>query len=1175
MILGGTDDSEDYKNEGTGSASTIVPTIEEEVATLDNFVLSSADTDIEEEVIEEVVPDEIKPQKEQEQNTTPVNIDLSNFVYNPEDLGVKYKQPDVNLYNAEFFELEAVQNSISTYLTSRDGKSGARQEGESKEEYAERYFTHMRWLESNLYKTGKGITWLGRADDAAKGNFAYLYTAYKEMPGAFSPGGGDAFSAVQDYIYASVLDPVNVVTLGTAMALKAVGGRMAGQVLLRTALRNAVPRIALAGSVETLLGAVQEAAVQTVEQRAEGTKDGEFIDMRDEKDWKLITAMGLVNGTIGTGLNILGLRQGARNTDYAGALRSELDQIRVDIDPSSATHGRSAQPGAASTEDGLGRGDTVYDNVRAQSLMDSNILPTDAGTGALRTTITDDIIDSAERIMELVPDLRQVDDEQLSDAVMDVVATIMTPERRGELTPYIMGETLRVGKKHPLYNKSIETKDGMQEVLFEDALDLAFETIQVQLKKADISQEEFAQMMRLSADIGGTTVGRYGINGRRMNKFRNLSPREQAILDPAKNEDLQSMNWYHKLWDTAKSWDRARRALLTSMPITTLRNIGGASSYVTLESGTRILAGSTLAIGRGLRAAAEGRGSVRGTVDGVNDIVRDSFSLFGKLLTYGNNRALSDLILKDHTKLARSLLRTTNEAGENELNKIVRGVNALNIAQDQFIRSGVFIDSIERQLKTFDLDPKKILAQGKVIPRPVVKKAVEEALKATFSAPAKSAIARNTIGIIEELPLIATTEFPFMRFMMNAVNFQYKYSFFNILSAGSKSMKYKKLLQSTSETQNVAAIRSQKEAAEEFGRTVIGTAMLMAAIKYRSENQDISALSIRGDNGESVDVSAMYPLPAYLAMGDLFFKAGTGASSSIIWRDISQGILGLQKAPFSDAGRFFSDFSGILDADEVSLERLGERFGKFTFGLFGQVATPVKFVKQVVTAFDDEESIIRDPTQVNGDGFWDSAYKRGVNELQRNTPILSQQLPPRYSVTTGKPERSDFAPSSQMTGIISKGKPTEVESELEKFGFKTYFITRDSGNKTLDALVRKKMSVPLNEFMKSLMDGDEYKYEWTRTKKKSEIDKVIARAKLLAEILAQEDINGINFDRKNSLQSKAKWQKLPTDKRKLVDEAYLRHKKLDPSEIPSGQSATTTIYQDKRWDVGLTLLPNI
>ena len=74
MILGGTDESEDYKNEGTGSASTIVPTIEEEVGSLDNFVFGAGDTAIEEEV--EVVSDEIKPQKEQEQNTTSVDTDL-------------------------------------------------------------------------------------------------------------------------------------------------------------------------------------------------------------------------------------------------------------------------------------------------------------------------------------------------------------------------------------------------------------------------------------------------------------------------------------------------------------------------------------------------------------------------------------------------------------------------------------------------------------------------------------------------------------------------------------------------------------------------------------------------------------------------------------------------------------------------------------------------------------------------------------------------------------------------------------------------------------------------------------------------------------------------------------------------------------------------------------------
>ena len=1161
MILGGTDESEDYKNEGTGSASTIVPTIEEEVGSLDNFVFGAGDTAIEEEVIDEVVPDEIKPQKEQEQNTTSGSIDLSNFVYNPEDLGVKYKEPDVNLYNAEFFELDTVQNSISTYLTSRDGKSGARQEGESKEEYAERYFTHMRWLESNLYKTGKGITWLGKADDAAKGNFAYLYTAYKEMPGAFSEGGGDAFSAVQDYIYASVLDPVNVVTLGSAMALKVVGGRMAGKVLLSTALRNAVPRIALAGSVDTLMGAVQEASIQTVEQRAEGTKDGKFIDMRDEKDWKLITAMGLVNGTIGTGLNLLALRQGARNTDYAGSLRSELDNIRTDLDPNSATANTSAQNGAVSTVDGVGRGGTIYDPVRAQGLMDDNIERTGIAGGIIDSEVSEEVIRSAGKLIELIPDIRAVDDsELLSDVIMDVVATVMQPKELDKLSPHLIGVTVRVGD---------------DEIPFEDLLRLSVDSLQDRIKKEGISQEEYAQMMRLSVGEGGRTIGAYSHAARGINKALKLTKAEQDMLDPSKGEDMISYGFFKSLGMGIMSWDRARRAILTSMPITTLRNIGGASGYLSMESASTLLAQSMLATGRGLRAASEGRFSVKGTTDGVKDVVKNSFSLFGKMLSYGDNRALSELILKDHSRLANTLLRTTNEAGENELGKIVRGVNALNIAQDQYIRSGVFVDSIERQLRTYGMDAKKILSQGKQIPAPVVKKAVDDALTATFSAPAKNAVAKNLLGLVEKLPFIATAEFPFMRFMMNAVHFQYKYSFLNTFSTTSKYFKYKDLLANN----NPAAKRAGEEAAQDLGRTVVGTSMLVAAIKYRSEHQDTSLLIMENEGGEQVNVSALFPLPAYLAVGDLFYKAYAGlesdeATPTIDWRDFSQAVLGLQKAPFSDAARFLSDFSGLSSADEVSMERMGETAGKFVGGLVGQATTPLKFVKQVLTAFDDEESIIRDPNWVEGDGFWERAMNRSITEVQRNVPVLSQSLPARYSATRPGPMRSDFAPASQLTGLLTDVAPNEVEAELEKFGYKKYFITARSGNRIMDAVIKKHMSGPLNMFMEDMMNLSEYS-GLSRSDKKEKIDGAISAAKKLATILADEELHGISTTRGYSIQQKAGWESLTAKERGRVDARYKELKAEYPQMIPDGGSVDSTIQQDERWAVGTNLSKDI
>ena len=268
------------------------------------------------------------------------------------------KLEKVDVITNKFFELPAVQNSIQQYLVGRDGKSGARQADESEEDYAERYFTHMRWLETNLYSTGTGISWLGQAKgekgEAAKDNFAALYTAYKEMPGAFSEGGGDAWSAVQDYIYASVLDPTNVATIGAGLGLKIVGGRMVGQILLRDAIKANAGKLALSGATDTLVGAIQEGALQTVQQRA-------GMEGYEEKDWRMIAAMGVLSGTLGSAFNVASLRQGARNVDYQTNLKRELSARRVEQNSQSATVDIQAQIAAESFAEGMGKRQTLFD----------------------------------------------------------------------------------------------------------------------------------------------------------------------------------------------------------------------------------------------------------------------------------------------------------------------------------------------------------------------------------------------------------------------------------------------------------------------------------------------------------------------------------------------------------------------------------------------------------------------------------------------------------------------------------------------------------------------------------------------------------------------------------------------------------------------------------------------
>lgn len=1088
--------------------------------------------------------------------------------------GLSYKEEEDNLITSEWFELPAAQNSISKYLVAREGKSGARQEGESTEEYAERYFTHMRWLESNLYHTGKGISWLGRQQKVKEGefdpkaNFALLYTAYKDMPGAFSEGGGSAFSAVQDYIYASILDPVNVVTLGSAMGLKLVGGRMAGQVLLRNALKDAAPRIALSGAVDTLMGAIQEGAIQTVEQRAKGTlENGETIEMRTDKDFTSIATMGLLNGTLGTLINVGTLKWGAGRNDYASNLRNELRETRLDLDANSATYGVSAQDGALPTSEAVGRGGVLFEPERATELLAREMDETDLAHGVIKSSISEEILKTAGELMRQIPDLRQAEDEQLSDALLDVIAFTMDKNRLDDLSPYLEGVEVPVDL---IFAAEVRQVDGKPVGMLDHVKDVV-EKLNKTLDDADLTQEEFAQMTRASVSESGTQLGVHGQIGKVLTRATQLSKAERDMLDPSKGEDLLNMSYLQRFWEITKGWDRARRAIITMMPITTIRNIGGAASYMSMETATRVLVETAHGAGKAVRAVAEGRSSAQGTKDGFKDIVKNSFSLFGKMMTYGDNRALAELIVKDHAKLEHALLRTTQEAGENELSKSVRFLNSLNIAQDQYIRSGVFVDSIERQLTTYGLDAKKILAQGKHIPAPVVKKAVDDALTATFSAPAKNAVSKSLLKAVENLPFIATAEFPFLRFMMNAIHFQYKYSPLNVFSASSKHFKYKQLR----EAGNPASARVKQQAAEEYGRTVVGSAMLIAAIKYRSEHQDTSILDMYSGDGEKINVSALYPLPAYLAMGDLLYKMydstlGDNSAPPISWRDFSQGTLGLQKAPFENAGRFFSEVVD-MGTDEVSQDRMGEVAGKFVGGLFGQYMTPAKLVSQILTAFNDEESIVRDPNGVEGEGFMDSAIKRGVTEVQRNLPFVQQSLPARTSVTSNVPLRSDFAPVAQVTGLINEGVPTKVESELEKHGIKLYFITARTGNKKLDQIVRKNMSVPLNTFMERLMNTTGYE-SLSRLEKEDKIRDVIARAKNVALVLSSEEVNGIQTKSNVALRAKASWEKLTSKQRALADERYIKLKTENDSFIPFGGSATSTIYQDKRWLVGKNLI---
>ena len=70
---------------------------------------------------------------------------------------------DPDAITADFFNSSNAQKSIGIFMEGRYGKAGARKDGESEEDYSERFFTKMRWMQNNMASTGLGIGWLNSA----------------------------------------------------------------------------------------------------------------------------------------------------------------------------------------------------------------------------------------------------------------------------------------------------------------------------------------------------------------------------------------------------------------------------------------------------------------------------------------------------------------------------------------------------------------------------------------------------------------------------------------------------------------------------------------------------------------------------------------------------------------------------------------------------------------------------------------------------------------------------------------------------------------------------------------------------------------------------------------------------------------------------------------------------
>ena len=184
---------------------------------------------------------------------------------------------------------------------------GERKKIEDNNDYVER-FHHMRSFENpSLELTGQ-IDYLRKADEEQRKQFLNAYHIYNKLPGFLSKGGGDTLSALGDYAYYNVVDPINLVGLGV--------GALAAKTAAKQGVKGIIKGLATYGSnflTEGAIGAGMNVGLQNVQKEA---------GIRDEISVGEAATAGLLSGAGSTVLQ--GAGTGLKKAFDASPLKRDL-----------------------------------------------------------------------------------------------------------------------------------------------------------------------------------------------------------------------------------------------------------------------------------------------------------------------------------------------------------------------------------------------------------------------------------------------------------------------------------------------------------------------------------------------------------------------------------------------------------------------------------------------------------------------------------------------------------------------------------------------------------------------------------------------------------------------------------------------------------------------------------
>jgi hypothetical protein len=329
------------------------------------------------------------------------------------------------------------------------------------------------------------------------------------------------------------------------------------------------------------------------------------------------------------------------------------------------------------------------------------------------------------------------------------------------------------------------------------------------------------------------------------------------------------------------------------------------------------------------------------------------------------------------------------------------------------------------------------------------------------------------------------------------------------------------------------------KAKEQLSKGIVGSAALYAAVLYREENQDLKPHEMRGQDGKPSDVRRFWPAAPILTLADVLVKFKNGKFNEIYWSEVKENLIGT-RFRMGQYGGAVDDmmlllYKGVTEG--VESEELADRFGAYTGEMGTRFTTPAKLATDIIAIFDEEEAVIRDASQIEGDEPRERFLDAAKRKLYINMPFLQRGLPVKEH-TTRSDERYLQSPMLRLFfGISSTERRTNVEKELLKHTMQDFQLSPKTGDNRARAVVNKYLGPLVEKKLGDLVEDDYYKQS-SAVRQKQLLTKELSEVRRLSYTLGRMDARDTQGEEGPTTFSRGDWIKLSSQQRALADEVY-------------------------------------